>query len=131
MFNIYKKLIVPESSTITSPITSPIATPITTPITSPTTTPITSPTTTPITSPIISPIDTTQTMDTFSLCNCCCSSRSNKNLVRDIIQDSSQCYIEELNNAVDYKYEFGHATHYVYNSNTPRMIFAFDTGTPP
>ena len=123
MFNIYKKLIVPESSTITSPIMSPT----TSPITSPTTTPITSP----IISPIINPVDTIQTMDTFSLCNCCCSSRSNKNLVRDIIQDSSQCYIEELNNAVDYKYEFGHATHYVYNSNTPRMIFAFDTGTPP
>jgi len=127
MFNIYKKLIVPESSTITSPIMSPT----TTPITSPTTTPITSPTTTPITSPIISPVDTIQTMDNFSLCNCCCNSRSNKNLIKDIIQDSSQCFIEELNNTIDYKYEFGHATHYVYNSNTPRMILAFDTGTPP
>ena len=127
MFNIYKKLIVPESSTITTPVTTPITTPVTTPITSPTTTPITSP----IISPIISPVDTIQTMDNFSLCNCCCSSRSNKNLVKDIIQDSSQCFIEEINNTVDYKYEFGHATHYVYNSNTPRMILAFDTGTPP
>jgi|LakMenE18May11ns_1017448.scaffolds.fasta_scaffold9940677_6 hypothetical protein len=109
MFNIYKKLIITESIPLTSPNTSPN------------------------TSPIINPISPPQiqTMDTFSLCNCCCNSRSNKNPVKDIIQDSNECSIEKLQNTVDYKYEFGHATHYVYNSNTPRIILAFDTGTPP
>jgi hypothetical protein len=109
MFNIYKKLIITESIPSTSPNTSPN------------------------TSPIINPISPPQiqTMDNFSLCNCCCNSRSNKNLVKDIIQDASECSIEKPQNTVDYKYEFGHATHYVYNSNTPRIILAFDTGTPP
>ena len=113
MFNIYKKLIITESIPGTSPNTSPN------------------------TSPIINPISPPQiqTMDNFSLCNCCCSSRNNKNLVKDItqdaIEDASECSIEKPQNTVDYKYEFGHATHYVYNSNTPRIILAFDTGTPP
>lgn len=111
MFNIYKKLIITESIPSTSPNTSP--------------------NTSPIINPISPPQIQIQTMDTFSLCNCCCNSRSNKNLVKDIIQDASECSIEKLHNTVDYKYEFGHATHYVYNSNTPRMILAFDTGTPP
>jgi hypothetical protein len=115
MFNIYKKLIITDSSPNTSPNTSPV----------------TSPNISPVTSPNISPINPMQTMDTFSLCNCCCNSRSNKNLVKDIIQDSNESSIEKLQNTVDYKYEFGHATHYVYNSNTPRIILAFDTGTPP
>jgi hypothetical protein len=115
MFNIYKKLIVTESSTITSPVTSPN----------------TSPNTSPIISPISPPHIQTQIMDNFSLCNCCCNSRNNKNLVKDIIQDPNEYSIEKLQNTIDYKYEFGHATHYVYNSNTPRMILAFDTGTPP
>jgi hypothetical protein len=122
MFNIYKKLIVTESS------------PLTTPVTSPNTTPIASPNTSPILSPMNAPQIQTQTQimdNNFSLCNCCCSSRTNKNIMKNTIQDSSQCFIEELNNTVDHKYEFGHATHYVYNSNTPRMIFVFDTGTPP
>ena len=109
MFNIYKKLIITESIPLTSPNTSPN------------------------TSPIINPISPPQiqTMDNFSLCNCCCNSRNNKNLVKDIIQDPNEYSIEKLQNTIDYKYEFGHATHYVYNSNTPRMILAFDTGTPP
>lgn len=124
MFNIYKKLIVTESS------------PVTTPVITPNITPIASPNTSPNTSPILSPMNAqqtqTQVMDNnFSLCNCCCSSRTNKNIMKDTIQDSSQCCIEKLNNTLDHKYEFGHATHYVYNSNTPRMIFVFDTGTPP
>jgi len=114
MFNIYKKLIVTESSPFTTPVTSPNTSPILSPMNAP-------------------QIQTqTQIMDNnFSLCNCCCSSRTNKNIMKNTIQDSSQCFIEELNNTVDHKYEFGHATHYVYNSNTPRMIFVFDTGTPP
>ena len=115
MFNIYKKLIITESIPGTSPNTSP--------------------NTSPIINPISPPQIQIQTMDNFSLCNCCCSSRNNKNLVKDItqdaIEDASECSIEKLQNTVDYKYEFGHATHYVYNSNTPRIILAFDTGTPP
>lgn len=115
MFNIYKKLIITESIPGTSPNTSP--------------------NTSPIINPISPPQIQIQTMDNFSLCNCCCSSRNNKNLVKDItqdaIEDASECSIEKPQNTVDYKYEFGHATHYVYNSNTPRMILAFDTGTPP
>jgi hypothetical protein len=29
------------------------------------------------------------------------------------------------------KYEFGHATHYVYGVTTPRLLCEFETGTPP
>ena len=35
---------------------------------------------------------------------------------------------------VESKYEFGHATHYIYNATTPRLICAFETfetGTNP
>jgi hypothetical protein len=42
------------------------------------------------------------------------------------IQETAQCETIEIKS----KYEFGHATHYIYNVSTPRLICEFETGTP-
>ena len=44
--------------------------------------------------------------------------------VDDAMQDPMQGPIKS-------KYEFGHATHYVYGVTTPRLLCDFETGTPP
>jgi hypothetical protein len=72
------------------------------------------------------------TMESLSLCNYCCSPRIKIKKVKDPMQaptqdptqDPTQCPIKS-------KYEFGHATHYVYGVTTPRLLCDFETGTPP
>jgi hypothetical protein len=41
-------------------------------------------------------------------------------------QDQAMTYVP-----IKSKYEFGHATHYVYGVTTPRLLCDFETGTPP
>jgi hypothetical protein len=68
-------------------------------------------------------------IEPFSLYNCCCSPRNhnnNTNTTQDTIQAEKQTQMPEN---VKPKYEFGHATHYIYRATTPRLICEFETGT--
>ncbi len=117
MFLMYKKISSPETSPVLGPVNA-------------------SP---PNASPIIesngSPINgfdascNDVVMEPFSLYSCCCSSRSHNTAKttmkeQDLMSRKKQHQIQEN---VDSKYEFGHATHYVYNATTPRLICAFET----
>ena len=123
MFIVYKKLITPETSPVLGPAITPRESPNLIPKdVSPAVT-----ATNPVTNDLV--------MEPFSLCNYCCSPRtkmkkdssnidpaSENPTQQDLIQDQTQIKPE---------FEFGHATHYKYNATTPRMICAFETGTPP
>jgi hypothetical protein len=67
-------------------------------------------------------------MEPFSLCNYCCSPRNNWNTNGKAEQEQ----MKDPNPMQDpeCKYEFGHATHYIYCATTPRLICEFETGTP-
>ena len=111
MFAVYKKIISPESSPVLSPASPNLA---------------------PMTNANNATNDTNDTndnnngaMESLSLCNYCCSPRNK--LKKDdapTVQDPEQCTSQP-------KYEFGHATHYVYGVTTPRLLCDFETGTPP
>jgi hypothetical protein len=104
MFTVYKKIVSPESSPVLGPA-----------------------------SPNITPVpdannnannnnaNNNGAMESWSLCNCCCSTR---NKIKDPIQDPIQ-------DSLNPKYEFGHATHYVYGVTSPRLLCEFETGTIP
>lgn len=101
---------------------------------------------TPDSSPVLGPIPATTTTATtdnapepFSLCNYCCSHRNNASK-SDIISndeisktDTKIIKNDEQPDACvpESKYPFGHATHYTYRVTTPRILCAFETGTPP
>lgn len=105
MFTVYKKITTPESSPVLGPATSPVITAITESTNS----------------------ETNTVFEPFSLYNCCCTSRVNDKSKKDpSIQETAQCETSEIKS----KYEFGHATHYIYNVSTPRLICEFETGTP-
>ena len=111
MFAVYKKIISPESSPILGPA-----------------------------SPNLAPMTNgSNAMESLSLCNCCCSTRNKlKDPVQDPIKQSPiQDPIQEdpIQYPIQYpikpKYEFGHATHYVYGVTSPRLLCEFETGTIP
>jgi hypothetical protein len=111
MFTVYKKIISPESSPVLGPA-----------------------------SPNITPMpdannnaNNNGAMESLSLCNCCCSTR---NKIKDPIQDPTQDPIQDpiqdpTQDSLNPKYEFGHATHYVYGVTSPRLLCEFETGTIP
>lgn len=140
MFTVYQKIITPESSPVLGPI--------------------------PITNPNnpINPINTNNpnnpnnannatnpinTLEPFSLCNYCCSSRNGtknigtKNIgTKNDINDKNnknnknnndKKYSQEpdISDLPECKYEFGHATHYTYRITSPRILCEFETGTMP
>ena len=112
---------------------------------------------TPETSPVLGPINannvtTVNAPEPFLLCNYCCSHRTNKSKSdtasptnrdstnkSDITNHDSTSKSDSTNtintqsdlDLVESKYPFGHATHYTYRVTTPRILFAFETGTPP
>lgn len=115
---------------------------------------------TPETSPVLGPINannvtTVNAPEPFLLCNYCCSHRTNKSdTASPINRDSTNTTNRDSTNTtntthttnrdstntinpqsdldlVESKYPFGHATHYTYRVTTPRILFAFETGTPP
>ena len=102
MFAVYQKIISPESSPILGPA-----------------------------SPNLAPMTNgTNAMESLSLCNCCCSTRTK---LKDPIQDPiTQCPMQDpiqedrIQNPIKPKYEFGHATHYVYGVTTPRLLCDFE-----
>jgi len=68
-------------------------------------------------------------METFSLYNYCCSPRiKSKKDDAPSVQGSVQGSVQQY--PIKSKYEFGHATHYVYGVTTPRLLCDFETGTP-
>ena len=67
-------------------------------------------------------------MEPFSLCNYCCSPRNNRNTNGKAEQEQMKGPTPMQD--PECKYEFGHATHYIYCATTPRLICEFETGTP-
>lgn len=127
MFTVYKKLITPE----TSPLLGPAVTPKDSPILMPNDVNVNSPIVT-----ALNHATTNLVMEPFSLCNYCCSPRTKmkKDSSTTDPHDSENQTQQDLTQAQDQfkpDFEFGHATHYKYNATTPRMICAFETGTPP
>lgn len=114
MFVIYKKIASPETSPVLGPASANA-----------------SPTLAPKESPAndASSKMELQEMEPFSLYNCCCSARNNKDKTDNNEENVNQIESQSLEFAKS-KYEFGHATHYTYNSTTPRILNAFETGTP-
>ena len=122
MFSVYQKIVTPETSPVLGPITATTATTVNAP-------------------------------EPFLLCNYCCSHRNDKSKSdtaspinrdstnkSDISDSTNKSDISDSTNTpntqsdldlVESKYPFGHATHYTYRVTTPRILFAFETGTPP
>jgi len=103
MFTVYKKIISPESSPVLGPV------------------------------PDANNANNNGAMESLSLCNCCCSTRNKiKDPIQDPIQDTTQDPIQDpIQDSLNPKYEFGHATHYVYGVTSPRLLCEFETGTIP
>jgi hypothetical protein len=125
MFVIYKKIASPETSPVLGPASANV-----------------SPTLAPKESPAndASSKMELQEMEPFSLYNCCCSARnnnakgnSNGNNSNDKTDNNEENVNQIESQSLEFaklKYEFGHATHYTYHSTTPRILNAFETGTP-
>ena len=109
MFTVYKKIVSPESSPVLGPA--------------------------PDSNNANSNANNNGAMESLSLCNCCCSTRHKiKNPIQDTSQapsqDTSQDPIQyPIQDSLKPKYEFGHATHYVYGVTSPRLLCEFETGT--
>jgi len=95
---------------------------------------------TPETSPVLGPINANNNSatapDSFLLCNYCCSHRSDKGDTSKGDTSKGDTTIIKNDEQTDAcipesKYPFGHATHYTYRVTTPRILCAFETGTPP
>ena len=75
-------------------------------------------------------------MESLSLCNYCCSPRTkckkdDAPSAQDSVQDSAQDSVQDsAQDSAQYpiksKYEFGHATHYIYGVTTPRLLCDFE-----
>jgi hypothetical protein len=94
-------------------------------ITSPEASPVLGPAKSPDIKPMNTPDpDTNPPMESFALCDCC-SQRS-----KDPIANANANTIVQSTKS---EYEFNHATHYKYNTTTPRLTWHefYDTGTPP
>lgn len=123
MFVIYKKIASPETSPVLGPASANA---------SPTLAPKESPVNDASPKMELGLEPELQKMEPFSLYTCCCSARNNNakgnskgNNEENVKQIESQHQLPQKS-----KYEFGHATHYTYHSTTPRILNAFETGTP-
>ena len=121
MFAVYKKIISPESSPILGPASPNLA---------PTNVNATNANATNVN---VNNVNVNNAMESLSLCNCCCSTRNKiKDPIQDPIQDTTQDPIQDpIQDSLNPKYEFGHATHYVYGVTSPRLLCEFETGTIP
>lgn len=103
MFTVYKKIVSPESSPVLGP--APDAN---------------------------NANNANNAIEPFALCNYCCSSR-NKPQPGNTVSEQNPVTVPEQTTATmqPAKYEFGHATHYVYGITSPRLLCEFETGTNP
>ena len=132
MFAVYKKIISPESSPVLGPA-SPNLAPMTNGVNANNTNNANNATNATNANNATNATNATNannngSMETLSLCNYCCSPRIKMKKVDDAMQDPMQGPMQD---PIKSKYEFGHATHYVYGVTTPRLLCDFETGTPP
>ena len=111
MFTVYKKIVSPESSPVLGP--APDANNAT---------------------------NVNNAIEPFALCNYCCSNRNKphpgQNTVPENTVPGNTVPVQNPVTVPDKKmqqakYEFGHATHYVYGVTSPRLLCEFETGTIP
>ena len=113
MFTVYKKIVSPESSPVLGP--TPDAN---------------------------NANNANNAIEPFALCNYCCSSRNKPqsgNTVPENTVPENTVPLHPENTVPLHpgqkmqqaKYEFGHATHYVYGVTSPRLLCEFETGTNP
>jgi hypothetical protein len=111
MFTVYKKIVSPESSPVLGPV--PDANNAT---------------------------NVNNAIEPFALCNYCCSNRNKPQSGNTVPENTEPGNTVPVQNPVPLhpeqkmqqaKYEFGHATHYVYGVTSPRLLCEFETGTIP
>jgi len=101
MFTVYKKIVSPESSPVLGP--APDAN------------------------------NANNAIEPFALCNYCCSNRNKPHPEQNTVPLHPENTVPVQNPVPEQqaKYEFGHATHYVYGVTSPRLMCEFETGTNP
>ena len=109
MFTVYKKIVSPESSPVLGPV--PDANNAT---------------------------NANNAIEPFALCNYCCSNRNKPQSGNTVPENTVPGHQEQTTVPLhpgqkmqQSKYEFGHATHYVYGVTSPRLLCEFETGTIP
>jgi len=103
MFTVYKKIVSPESSPVLGP--APDAN---------------------------NANNANNAIEPFALCNYCCSSRNKPQPGNTVSEQNPVTVPEQTTDTMQQsKYEFGHATHYVYGITSPRLLCEFETGTNP
>ena len=89
----------------------------------------------PDSSPVLGPVpDANNAIEPFALCNYCCSNRNKPHTGHTVPENTVPENTVPGQNTVTVqpaKYEFGHATHYVYGVTSPRLLCEFETGTNP
>ena len=87
----------------------------------------------PESSPVLGPApDSNNAIEPFALCNYCCSSRNKPQPGNTVLEQNPVTVPEQTTATMQpAKYEFGHATHYVYGITSPRLLCEFETGTNP
>ena len=93
---------------------------------------IVSPESSPVLGPVPDANNANNAIEPFALCNYCCSSR-NKPQSGNTVPENTEPEHQEQTTVPEQqsKYEFGHATHYVYGVTSPRLLCEFETGTIP
>ena len=108
MFTVYKKIVSPESS--------------------------------PVLGPAPDSNNANNAIEPFALCSYCCSSRNKPQPGNTVpLHPENTVPLHPENTVTEQttatmqpaKYEFGHATHYVYGITSPRLLCEFETGTIP
>ena len=87
----------------------------------------------PESSPVLGPApDSNNAIEPFALCNYCCSNRNKPQSGNTVPLHPENTVTEQTTATMQpAKYEFGHATHYVYGVTSPRLLCEFETGTIP
>jgi hypothetical protein len=121
MFTVYKKIVSPESSPVLGPVPDANNTTNSNNTTNAT--------------------NATNAIEPFALCNYCCSNRNKPQPGNTVpLHPENTVPLHPVQNTVPLhpdqkmqqaKYEFGHATHYVYGVTSPRLLCEFETGTIP
>ena len=120
MFAVYKKIISPESSPVLGPASPNLA-----------------PMTNGTNATNATNANNNGSMESLSLCNYCCSPRTKQKhdkhgdapiqiQAQDKAAQDKAAQEDPMQCPIKPKYEFGHATHYVYGVTTPRLLCDFE-----